>query len=63
MDSYDKKERLIMTTEVLQELGEWSDYKMVQWYAHFSHEHLQQYVNRNQKNVSTNFPALREIRA
>jgi len=26
--------------EVLQELGGWSDYKMVQRYAHFSHQHL-----------------------
>ncbi|MCU7836620.1 MAG: site-specific integrase [gamma proteobacterium symbiont of Taylorina sp.] len=45
--------------EVLQELGGWSDYKMVQRYAHFSHQHLQRYVNR--KNVSTNIPTLRII--
>lgn len=49
--------------EVLQELGGWSDYKMVQRYAHFSHGHLQRYVNRNPKNVSTNSPTLREIKA
>lgn len=30
---------------VLQELGGWSDYKMVQRYAHFNSEHLAQYVD------------------
>ena len=30
--------------EVLQELGGWSDFKMVKRYAHFSHDHLRKYV-------------------
>lgn len=30
---------------VLQELGGWSDYKMVQRYAHFNADHLAEYVN------------------
>jgi integrase len=40
--------------EVLQELGGWSDYKMVKRYAHFSHQHLQQYVNRPTTAFVTN---------
>ena len=39
--------------EVLQELGGWSDYKMVKRYAHFSHQHLKQYVNRSQSGLAT----------
>ena len=39
--------------EVLQELGGWSDYKMVKRYAHFTHQHLQQYVNRSYKGLAT----------
>ena len=39
--------------EVLQELGGWSDYKMVKRYAHFTHQHLKQYVNRSQSGVAT----------
>ena len=39
--------------EVLQELGGWSDYKMVKRYAHFTHQHLQQYVNRPQTGLAT----------
>jgi len=31
--------------EILQELGGWSDFKMVKRYAHFTHEHLHQFVN------------------
>lgn len=42
--------------EVLQELGGWSDYKMVKRYAHFSHQHLQQYVNRPSNTVPTISP-------
>lgn len=30
--------------EILQELGGWSDFKMVKRYAHYSHAHLHQYV-------------------
>lgn len=30
--------------EILQELGGWTDYKMVKRYAHYSHEHLHQFV-------------------
>ena len=49
--------------EVLQELGGWTDYKMVQRYAHFSHDHLLKYVNKKTvNNVSTIFPTPREIR-
>ncbi|WP_425086097.1 tyrosine-type recombinase/integrase [Thiomicrorhabdus marina] len=44
--------------EVLQELGGWSDYKMVKRYAHFSHQHLHKYVNSTQNQFSTNFPTL-----
>jgi integrase len=40
--------------EILQELGGWSDYKMVKRYAHFSHDHLKQYVNRAQSGLATN---------
>lgn len=40
--------------EVLQELGGWSDYKMVKRYAHFSHQHLKQYVNQAQSGLATN---------
>jgi len=39
--------------EVLQELGGWSDYKMVKRYAHFSHQHLKQFVNRTSGGVAT----------
>lgn len=39
--------------EILQELGGWTDYKMVKRYAHFSHQHLQQYVNRAQTGLAT----------
>lgn len=39
--------------EILQELGGWSDYKMVKRYAHFSHDHLKQYVNRAQSELTT----------
>lgn len=39
--------------EVLQELGGWSDYKMVKRYAHFNHEHLSRYVNRSQSGLAT----------
>ncbi|MEA1990287.1 MAG: site-specific integrase [Pseudomonadota bacterium] len=39
--------------EVLQELGGWSDYKMVKRYAHFTHQHLKQYVNRPQTGLAT----------
>jgi len=39
--------------EILQELGGWSDYKMVKRYAHFSHEHLKCYVNRPQTSLAT----------
>lgn len=42
--------------EILQELGGWSDYKMVKRYAHFSHEHLKRYVNRYTSGHDTNFP-------
>ncbi len=42
--------------EVLQELGGWSDFKMVQRYAHFSHQHLLKYVNKTRTNVPTIFP-------
>ena len=42
--------------EVLQELGGWSDYKMVKRYAHFTHQHLQQYVNRSPSDVPTIYP-------
>lgn len=31
--------------EILQELGGWTDYKMVKRYAHYSHEHLHQFVS------------------
>lgn len=31
--------------EILQELGGWTDYKMVKRYAHYSHEHLHRYVS------------------
>ncbi|WP_232023369.1 site-specific integrase [Thiomicrorhabdus aquaedulcis] len=47
--------------EVLQELGGWSDFKMVKRYAHFTHQHLQKYVNRNPTNASTNIPTLRKF--
>ncbi|OIP96463.1 MAG: hypothetical protein AUK56_02070 [Thiomicrospira sp. CG2_30_44_34] len=40
--------------EVLQELGGWSDYKMVKRYAHFTHQHLKQYVNRPTTAFVTN---------
>ncbi|QCU89591.1 tyrosine-type recombinase/integrase [Thiomicrorhabdus sediminis] len=39
--------------EILQELGGWSDYKMVKRYAHFSHDHLKQYVDRSQSALTT----------
>lgn len=39
--------------EVLQELGGWTDYKMVKRYAHFSHQHLKQFVNRSGSGVAT----------
>ncbi|WP_373020988.1 tyrosine-type recombinase/integrase [Thiomicrorhabdus sp.] len=39
--------------EILQELGGWSDYKMVKRYAHFTHQHLQQYVDRVQSGLTT----------
>jgi len=39
--------------EVLQELGGWSDYKMVKRYAHFTHQHLKQYVNRSPSGLAT----------
>ncbi|MDX1353502.1 MAG: tyrosine-type recombinase/integrase, partial [Thiomicrorhabdus sp.] len=42
--------------EVLQELGGWSDYKMVKRYAHFSHQHLKQFVNRSPSGLTTIFP-------
>jgi integrase len=43
--------------EVLQELGGWSDYKMVKRYAHFNHQHLQKFVNRGTPtDVPTIFP-------
>lgn len=42
--------------EVLQELGGWSDYKMVKRYAHFTHQHLKQYVNRSATAFHTNSP-------
>jgi len=45
-----------MLLEVRQELGGWTDYKMVQRYAHFSHQHLQKYVNRTPNNIPTIFP-------
>jgi integrase len=32
---------------VLQELGGWSDYKMVQRYAHLTHEHLARFVENS----------------
>jgi integrase len=32
--------------QVLQELGEWSDYRMVQRYAHLMPEHLAEHANR-----------------
>ena len=34
--------------DVLQELGGWSDFKMVKRYAHYSHDHLHQYVGFSQ---------------
>lgn len=39
--------------DVLQELGGWSDHTMVKRYAHFSHDHLKQYVNRSQSGLAT----------
>ncbi|RUM92809.1 MAG: site-specific integrase [Thiomicrospira sp.] len=39
--------------EIVQELGGWTDYKMVKRYAHFSHEHLKQYVDRSQSEFTT----------
>lgn len=42
--------------EVLQELGGWTDYKMVKRYAHFTHQHLQQYVNRSTTAIPTISP-------
>ncbi len=30
---------------MLQELGGWSDYEMVRWYAHLSVEHLAEYAD------------------
>jgi len=42
--------------EVLQELGGWSDYKMVKRYAHFTHQHLKQYVNRSPSGLVTISP-------
>lgn len=48
--------------EVLQELGGWSDYKMVKRYAHFTHQHLQQYVNKSPNASSTIFPTMTNFR-
>jgi integrase len=48
--------------EVLQELGGWSDYKMVKRYAHFTHQHLKQYVNKSPKGSSTIFPTMTNFR-
>ena len=42
--------------EILQELGGWSDYKMVKRYAHFSHDHLKRYVQGSPNVVPTNSP-------
>ena len=42
--------------EVLQELGGWSDYKMVKRYAHFTHQHQQQYINNSPKAFFYNTP-------
>lgn len=39
--------------EVLQELGGWSDFKMVKRYAHFSHDHLRKYVE-----IPKSFPTI-----
>lgn len=47
--------------EALQELGGWSDYKMVQRYAHFCHQHLQRYVNKNPTANSTIFPTMENL--
>jgi len=43
----------VQPLEVLQELGGWSDYKMVKRYAHFTHQHLKQYVNCPQTGLAT----------
>jgi len=48
--------------EVLQELGGWSDYKMVKRYAHFTHQHLQKYVNRNPNAIPTISPTKANFR-
>lgn len=39
--------------EALQELGGWSDYKMVKRYAHFSHQHLKQFIDRIPSGLAT----------
>ncbi len=42
--------------EILQELGGWTDYKMVKRYAHYSHEHLHRYVSdKNYSEVDKRF--------
>ncbi|WP_082676480.1 site-specific integrase [Thiomicrospira sp. WB1] len=46
---------------VLQELGGWSDYKMVKRYAHFSHKHLKRFVNRSQSGSATNIATLASV--
>ncbi len=46
---------------VLQELGGWSDYKMVQRYAHLTHEHLARFVENSTHGTNMAQPQLRIV--
>lgn len=46
---------------ILQELGEWSDYKMVQRYAHLAQEHLTRFVENSNHVTNTTQPALKIV--
>lgn len=50
-----------MPLHILQELGGWSDYKMVQRYAHLTQEHLARFVENSTYGTDMAQPKLRIV--